>query len=183
MALPVLTPIDIAALALIGVGLVVGAFRGLAGELAGLISAALAFTAGIILRVPLGLWLSSHSRLSHDSAYATAFCFCVIATWLLLLIPKLLIGKIMKVVVEKGFSVFGGMLAGALRMALWVIILFLAMQMIPHPYLNEKFGETSWVGRTIHRMAPELITTTATLDLPESIKTVTEDASEKLHDE
>jgi uncharacterized membrane protein required for colicin V production len=159
-ALSALTPIDITAISLILIGGIMGAIRGLAGELAGLVSAGIAFTTGLLALNPFGTWLIAHSRLSHESALASAFSLTVVFIWLLLLIPKLLIGKVMKVVVERAFDRIAGVIAGSLRMIIWVLVLFLTMQLIPHPYLNRQFGEASLIGRGVIRISPRLLNRT-----------------------
>lgn len=169
------SPVDLVTLAVVGLGLIVGLIRGAAGELAGLLSVLIAGTIGFSCHRAFGAWLETHDRISGASAYATAFALSIIGAWLILIIPKLVLGKIMKVTFEKGFNRIGGAIAGAIRMTAWALLLFVFMQMIPHSYLNLHFGSKSVLGRGVYRLAPGMIQSSDGLALPEALDEVVED--------
>ncbi len=151
-----LSLVDIAALLVIGLGVVTGRMRRFSGELARLVGTVAAFAAGMALRRPLGLWLLEHTRLEAQAAQAAAFVAALVGAFLVLAMVHRLLQGVMRVVIEEQMDKSIGMLAGLVRATLFVIIVFLVMNMVPHPGLNRHFGDASFLGRMVRRWTPFL---------------------------
>lgn len=152
--LSALTPVDIGALAVIAFGTIQGFFRKLSGELPDLISVVVSLVAGIMICTPLAEWLNQTSRLDIIAARALAFIAVLVAATIAMLIIRFILSRIMKVIFEPTADRIGGMLAGAIRGATLVLIVFMSMNLVDHEYLNRKFGEESVIGQTVRRVAP-----------------------------
>ena len=146
--------VDIVALLVIALGVVTGRARRFSGEIARLVGMVAAFAAGLLLRRPLGLWLLEHTRLDARAAHALAFVGTLVAAFLVLAFVHRMLQGLMRVVIEESLDKSLGMLAGMMRAALFVAIVFLAMNMVPHPGLNRLFGEDSFLGRIVQRYVP-----------------------------
>jgi len=153
---PVPNAIDVVALILILVGTLIGWRRGLSGELAHVISIIVAFILSISLHYPIGMWLGEHTRLSDDAGRTLAFVLTITFSMLAMAMVRFLIKNILKVVIEKEADKLGGLIAGFVRSAVMIIMLFLIMNMWPHEYLNRKFGEESLIGSVVIRCMPSL---------------------------
>ena len=152
--LTVFSPVDIIALLMVAAGGVQGYFRGLSGEIARLVGTVLAFIAGIWLRQPVGLWIAEHTRLQDRAADATAFITTVILALMIMVVLRMIVKKVVKIVFAESFDKLAGVFAGMLRMTLFVLIIFLCMNMVPHEYLNRVFGEDSTIGRVVVKYVP-----------------------------
>ena len=62
----------------------------------------------------------------------------------------------MKVVFEEPFDKVAGSVAGFVRSALFTLIVFIAVNLTPHEYLNRLFGEESVIGTLTLKMMPML---------------------------
>jgi uncharacterized membrane protein required for colicin V production len=165
-----LNPVDIAALALIGIGCIQGYFRGLSGELARLIGTVIAFMAGVSLNEPVGEWILENTRLEDQAAHAVAFIATVFLCIVIMLILRVVIKKMIKVVFAERFDKTVGIFAGMLRMVVVVCIIFICMNLIPHEYLNLHFGEESVIGRVVVQYVPSIRDTLerAIISIPEN---------------
>jgi len=146
--------VDILALVAVIVGAVQGWIRRLSGEIASLISTVAALVLGITLCRPLGEWLVVHTRLTERPAALVAFLATIIAATAVMILIRFLLRSIMKVVFEETTDRIGGCVAGILRVSAIVLIVFLAMNLWPHEYLNRIFGEESTVGSVVVRYVP-----------------------------
>lgn len=158
--------VDYAALILIIVGCVQGFFRGLSGELARLIGTVIAFMAGISLHEPVGKWILEHSRLGDQAAHAVAFIATIILCIVIMIIIRKVINKLVKVVFADGFDKTMGIIAGMVRMIVVVCIIFICMNLIPHDYLNQQFGEESVIGRVVVKYVPTIRETLENANVP-----------------
>jgi uncharacterized membrane protein required for colicin V production len=150
-------PVDIVALMIICVNLIIGLSRGLSGELAGLVGTAAAFGLGIFFQTPFSSWLQDHTRLQGRSAQAVAFISTAIAVIIIAILLRLILRKIMKITFEPTVDKVGGLISGFIRSSILVLIIFVAVNMCPHEYLNRKFGEESMIGRlVIEHITPRL---------------------------
>ncbi len=164
--LPPLTWVDMIALALIGVGGVQGFFRGLSGELARLFGVVIAFVTGTLLHEPVGLWVSGSTRLEPRPAQALAFIATVVLALVIMIVVRILLKKAIKLVFAEGFDKTAGVLAGLLRMSVFVCIFFVIMNMVPVKSLNEHFGENSAVGGFMIRYVPTVERTLEQAGIP-----------------
>ena len=165
-ALPTLNVVDIVALGLIVIGGIQGFFRGLSGELARLIGSIIAFVAGVSLHGPVGEWVLQNTRLENQTAHALAFVATVVLAVLIMLELRLVIKRLIKVVFADGFDKTMGIIAGLARMSVIVCIIFLAMNLIPHDYLNRHFGEESAIGSVVVRYVPTVRETLEGANIP-----------------
>ncbi len=141
--------VDIVALSLIALGSLHGFIRGLSGELSHLISLIASFIFGIWFYEPFGMWLSANTRLTAQPAHALAFIATILVALIILLCLRYFLRTIMKVVIEEKFDRIGGLVAGLLRSTIIVVIIFVFMNLIPHEYLNQEFGDDSIIGSFI----------------------------------
>jgi len=148
------SPVDIVALLMVAAGGIQGYFRGLSGEIARLVGTVLAFFTGIWLRQPVGLWITEHTRLQDRAADATAFITTVFLALLIMVVLRMIVKKVVKVVFAESVDKLAGVFAGMLRMTLFVLIIFLCMNMVPHEYLNRVFGEDSTIGSVVVKYVP-----------------------------
>lgn len=148
--------IDVAALIIVAFSTLQGFRRGLSGELARLVSVVVAFSFGLYFYRPLGSWLVEHSRLTEQRAQALAFLAMVIAAVVVMIFLRFVLKHIMKIAFEKKVDKMGGCLAGFIRSSVFVIIVFLLLNMWPHDYLNRQFGEKSVIGNIVVKYMPAL---------------------------
>jgi uncharacterized membrane protein required for colicin V production len=148
--------VDIIALALIIFGSIHGFIRGLSGELSHLLSILGAFIFGLWCREPLAVWFQENTRLTEQPAQALAFAITILTALIILLCLRYFLNKIMKIVIEEPFNRVGGAIAGFLRATLIIIIIFIFMNLIPHEYMNQKFGDESLVGSLIKPHIPNI---------------------------
>lgn len=130
--------IDAAVVILLLFSLVRGVFKGLSGELAGLISAAAALAAGWYAFRPLGAWVEGHTRLSGGPAYVFAFALAVIAGYVAMRIIRLVLRSILEFSFKGTIERVGGALAGLFHGAIVaaVVLVFLSL----------------WQNETVHRL-------------------------------
>ncbi len=148
--------VDTIAVALVLFGTVIGLQRRLSGELAHVISMIVALAVGLFARRPLGQWLLDHSRLSPAVAQVVALVGVIVLAALAMAAVRIVLRKAMRVVFEEEVDKIGGAVAGFVRAALFVAIVFLVMNMIPHDGVNRIFGESSFLGRIVSRYTPIL---------------------------
>lgn len=163
---PAVSVVDIAALILIGIGGIQGFFRGFSGELARLIGAVIAFIAGALLHEPVGQWVCANTRLEARPAQALAFIATVVIAVIIMIVTRILLSKVIKLVFAESFDKSVGILAGLLRMSIFVCIIFIIMNMIPVEFLNRHFGEESAVGHFIIRYVPTVEKTLEQAGIP-----------------
>lgn len=148
--------IDIAAIAIIILGIIQGYRRRLSGELAHLISVVAAFSIGLFFFRPAGNWFTEHTRLTDQGAHVVAFITTMLASIIVMTLLRIVLGRIMKVVIEPEADRTGGAIAGFFRASVFVVIVFIIMNMWPHDYLNRIFGEQSLIGSAVVKCMPRL---------------------------
>jgi len=153
---PVISVIDIATAVLLLLNVAVGFYRGLSGELARLVGMAVALVLAMQFYRPAGVFVLSHTRLAEKPAEALAYTLLFICAFLVSMLVRILLRKVMKVVFEQPFDKIGGCVAGLVRSSAFIFIVFVVMNMVPHEYLNRKFGEESLIGRQLLLRMPEL---------------------------
>lgn len=156
MKAPDFNIIDVFALVIIVVSVIVGYRRRLSGEIANMISIVAAFCMGLFFYQPLADWFLANTRLDGRNSQGIAYVFVVIAAIVVMIVLRLLLGKIMRIVIEEEFDRMGGLFAGLVRAVLFILIIFMAMNLVNHDYLNRKFGEESVVGRVVVKFIPSV---------------------------
>lgn len=149
-----LSVVDIVALALIAIGGIQGFCRGFSGELARLAGAIIAFIGGTLLHEPVGLWVSTHTRLEQRPAQTLAFIATVVIAVLIMIGVRILLKKLIENIFAPSFDKTAGIIAGLLRMSIFTCIFFMIMIMIPVDYFNRVFGTESVIGRFTIRYVP-----------------------------
>jgi len=156
MAFPPPSLVDLVALAVVAIGGIVGLIRGLSGELARLISTVVALLLGLRFYRPIGEWAVEHTRLTGRAALAMGFIITILAVVVVTLFIRYATKRVLKIVVEDGAERIGGLVAGVLSASLSVFICFVMLNLMPNPYVNQKFGEDSIVGTAVLASMPTL---------------------------
>jgi len=137
-------------------GIIQGCRRRLSGELAHLISVVAAFGIGMFFFRPAGNWFAENTRLSDQGAHVVAFIATMLASLIVMAVLRIVLGRMMKVVIEPEVDRTGGAIAGFFRASVFVIIVFIIMNMWPHEYLNRIFGKESLIGNVVVTCMPAL---------------------------
>ena len=151
-----LSIVDIIAIVVVLIGILLGFRRRFSGELAHLVSIIVAFIVGLMTYRPLGYWLLENSRLGSRAAHAVAFVSTIVLASLVMVLIRTLLKRIISVVLEEETDKIAGVVAGFIKSTLFILIVFLFMNMIPHDYLNRIFGEESAIGRVVLRFMPRI---------------------------
>lgn len=171
--------VDIAALALVGYGMVRGWMRGLSGELARLIGLGTAVVVGWVFYIPFSDRITEFTRLSPKASGLTAFVLLFLIAGFAMVLLRWCLRNIAEFKFKTPYEQIGGLIAGALRCLLILITVILVATLSPSGYLQQKFGEESALGRTVtHVLLPaynQLAEDHPQLDLP----TVGEDGGDK----
>jgi uncharacterized membrane protein required for colicin V production len=133
-----------------------GSRRGLSGEIAQLVSVVVAFVVGMLGHRPVADWIDLNTRIHGSAAAALSFVTIVVIAGIVMICLRSLLRKIMKVVFEEPFDKVAGSVAGFVRSALFTLIVFIAVNLTPHEYLNRLFGEESVIGTLTLKMMPML---------------------------
>lgn len=154
-----LSVVDVSALILIMLGIIHGIRKGLSGELSGLIGLTGALIAGLYSFAPCGAFIARHTRLGEQASKTLAFVLITAGVIVTVLLVRILLGRIMKLVVEPTLDRIGGFFVGLLMALIVVVSVYIAMNMCPNPYLNRKFGEESVFGRQLLKYKPAIRST------------------------
>ena len=168
--LPSFNAVDIVALIYLVIGVLVGVHRGLSEELARFISMVIAFGIALFAYRPVALWMIQHTRLEAPQARALAFLATVVGALIVMLLLRLALKRFMQFAFEEGTEKVGGGIAGFAGSAIAVVIVFLAVNLWPHEYLNRHFGKESLIGRLVVRYVPALREKVDDLELPEKVR-------------
>ena len=147
--LPQFNIFDIIGLLYFLFGLYQGLRRGLSGELASVLSTALAFVGGWKLYQPLGDYLLKISKLTPPSAHALAFAILIIGGYIVLKIIRLLLRHLMEFSFKGKLERLGGALAGLIRVAVVASAFVLIVGLGPGAYLRNLVIEHSVFGSRI----------------------------------
>lgn len=146
-AIPPFTIVDFVVLILLAIGTVVGLIRGLSGELARAVAVVVAILMGLFLFRPAGAYLEAHSRLGPNGAYAIALLVGVVLVLLVLFLVNLLLRQFIEWTFKGRGERLGGALAGLLRTAFTLALIYLLVLLWNHPYLVQHLIEDSIIGR------------------------------------
>lgn len=147
---------DIIALAVLAIGTFIGYRRRLSGEVGRLIGITAAFIVGLFIYAPIVGWLVGYTRLDYGASRIAGYLFTIIAAVAVMVVARVTLGNLIKVVIAEETDRILGLVAGFVRSAVFVLIIFLAMNLVPHDYLNAKFGQESFIGRIVIRLMPAL---------------------------
>lgn len=172
--------VDIAAILFVLVHVVLSWRRGLSEELARLAGALLAFWVGLRYHEALADWLTDHTRMEGPAALVVAYIAVVLLIILSSLLLTLLLGKLFKLALPETFDKIAGGVAGLVKGTLYVLIVFLAMNLWPHEYLNRQFGEASMIGSVVMKWLPAVQERMEKLDVQERVRDQIEESREKV---
>lgn len=156
MPTPTLTTLDIIVMLFILLGALQGFFRRLSGEMARLIGTICAFILGTILHEPLGQWIADNTRLVNQEAQTATYVLTVVTALIFWIFFHRIIKKLLQMIVSAKFDIFAGIIAGAARMTLLALMVFVAINMWPDFPMKDKFGEKSFFGRRAIAITPTI---------------------------
>ncbi len=143
--------VDAIALCFILLNALWGLHRGLSGELAHAAGVVVAFIVAMTAYDPVGQWLADQSRLGPRGAVATAFLATAIVAFVAMIFLRILLKRILQIAIAERYDKAAGFVAGTVRSAIIVVIVFVVMNLWPNAYLNRTFGDESVVGSSIMR--------------------------------
>jgi len=146
--------VDILALLFVLVHVVLSWRRGLSEEIGRVAGAALAFWIGLRYHQMVAGWLTDHTRMEGPPATVVSYITVVLAIILASLILTLVVSKIIELAIPEGVDKVGGGLAGLVKGAFYMAMIFLAMNLWPHDYLNRHFGDESLIGSVVVKWVP-----------------------------
>lgn len=125
--------VDLLCAAILLLGIIQGALRGFSGEVARLAGAVAALALALWLRIPLGRFLATRTRLGESAGEAPLVAFLVVlllALMVAFLLRKLL-GRFIRLVVTPTTDLMLGILSGGARMAVFLLVLFTILTWLP----------------------------------------------------
>ena len=147
-----LTPanyVDIACAGLVLLFVVIGFVRGISGELSRLLSLAAGAAVGYWIYVPGVETLSSLEYLRKSPQFTSliAFCVALLGGLILFLLLNLMLGRIIKIVLDPAWDRSLGMLAGVINAAILLALVFTLAMILPQPSHRELLCRESRIGR------------------------------------
>ncbi len=146
--------VDIIALLFVLLHVVLSWRRGLSEEIARVAGSMVAFWLGLRYHMGVADWLTAHTRMEGASARVVAYIAVVLLVILASLLLTLLLGKLIKLAIPETFDKVAGAVAGLVKGAFYAAMIFLAMNLWPHDYLNHHFGEASVIGSVVMKWVP-----------------------------
>ena len=138
---------DLVLLALLAVGLLRGIFRGLSGELAGLIGFAVAVLAGWHFYRPLGEYLSETTRMTAVQSDTTAVVVIVMGALIILWAVSMVMRQIMEVTFRGLLERVGGAIVGVLRYGIVLAALLLVADQFVEGEARRHAIDESYLGQ------------------------------------
>ena len=139
-------------------GLIRGAFRGFADEVAGLLGTVLVFFGGWRFYRPVSDFMMEKTRIDNEQASrAVAYIlmvFLFLVTWKLL---TLLLRKLLNLSFPEQIQAPGGALLGGLKCAVVLCVILLAVRLVGHGFLDKHLLQESWYGRTTQQVVPHML--------------------------
>lgn len=151
-----LSILDVVAIGIILLSAIWGIFRKLSRELFSLIAVLFSFVISLLTYRHIGEKLAGISRLDIRSAEAIAFATVAILTVCVMIVIKLVLGKVFTITVENKAERIGGFFVGLISSTLTVCMTFYLLILFPHKYLNRKIGAESIIGKTVKKCFPYL---------------------------
>ncbi|MDP6490480.1 MAG: CvpA family protein [Kiritimatiellia bacterium] len=148
--------VDIVALLFVLLHVVLSWRRGLSEEIGRVAGAVLAFWIGLRTHDGVAGWMTDHTRMEGEPARVVAYIGVVLLIILASLVLTLVVSKVIKLAIPDGIDKVGGGIAGLIKGAFYTAMIFLAMNLWPHEYLNRHFGEESALGSVVMKWIPAL---------------------------
>jgi membrane protein required for colicin V production len=123
-----------------------GLHRGLSGELSQVVGIVAAIVVAFVAFNPLGAYLMDEFELSPTIARISALVGTMMLSMLVMAVIVSTLKRLLEIVIGDRLDRAMGFVAGVLRAAVIVAILFLVMNVLPSRKLNYMFGEGSYVG-------------------------------------
>ncbi len=137
-------------------GLIRGAFRGLAFELAGLLGTAAVFLGGWYFYPPVSRFLIEYTRMDNDqAARAVAYVLMVLLFLISWKVITLLVRKLLNLTFPEQIQGLGGAVLGGLKCAVTLCVILLAVRLVGHGFLDKHLIQDSWLGRTTQEVIPD----------------------------
>ncbi len=174
--------VDILALLFVLVHVVLSWRRGLSEEIGRVAGAALAFWIGLRYHQMVAGWLTDHTRMEGPPATVVSYITVVVAIILASLILTLVVSKIIELAIPEGVNKIGGGVAGLVKGAFYMAMIFLAMNLWPHDYLNHHFGEASMIGSVVMKWVPAVQEQMEEKGVAERVRETVEESRDKVEE-
>ena len=155
-SLPSLSLLDAVGLLALLIGALRGLIRGLSREFGDMVTALAAFAVALRFHGPFGEAVAARTRLDLPPARAIAFALLAVAAIVILAVCRLILRLFGQITFIPLVNRAGGLLAGLVRSAALLAVMFAVMNLWPHEYLNRTFGEESALGALLLRAVPAL---------------------------
>lgn len=148
--------VDVIALVVLMIGALAGFRRGLSAQIAGPLSLLLAILFALYAYAPIRQAIHTSGWVPASTQSLAGIAGVVLASLVGFMLLRWILSRGIRRLTENRGEHVGGALFGALRTALLILIVFLLMNVFPHPGLNRLFGEDSLIGRQVIRMTPAI---------------------------
>jgi len=172
--------VDSVALLFVLVHVVLSWRRGLSEEIGRVAGAVLAFWMGLRYHEAVASWMTDHTRMEGDPARVVAYLGVVLLIILTSLVLTLVTSKLIKLAIPDGVDKVAGGVAGLVKGTFYTAIIFLAMNMWPHDYLNRHFGEESMIGSVVMKLVPAIQEHMEEKGVTERVREKVEESREKV---
>jgi membrane protein required for colicin V production len=174
--------VDIMALLFVLIHVVLSWRRGLSEEIGRVAGAVLAFWIGLRYHQIVADWMTDHTRMEGPPATVVSYITVVLSIILASLILTLIVSKIIKLAIPEGLDRIAGGVAGLVKGAFYVAMIFLAMNLWPHDYLNRHFGEESVIGSIVMKWVPAVQERMEEKDVADRVRETVEESREKVEE-
>jgi membrane protein required for colicin V production len=174
--------VDIVAVLFVLVHVVLSWRRGLSEEIGRVAGAILAFWIGLHYHEAVAGWMTDHTRMGGQSARVTSYIAVVLLIILGSLLLTLFVSKILKLAIPEGADKVWGGVAGLVKGAFYTAIIFLAMNLWPHEYLNRHFGGESMIGSVVVKWIPAVQEQIEEKGVAERVRERVEESREKVEE-
>jgi uncharacterized membrane protein required for colicin V production len=174
--------VDIIALLFVLVHVVLSWRRGLSEEIGRVAGAVLAFWIGLRYHQTVAGWMTEHTRMEGPPARVTSYIAVVLLIILGSLLLTLFVSKILKLAIPEGADKAWGGVAGLVKGSFYAAMIFLAMNLWPHEYLNRHFGEESMIGSVVMKWIPAVQEHMEEKGVTERVREKVEESREKVEE-
>ncbi len=174
--------VDIVALLFVLVHVVLSWRRGLSEEIGRVVGAVVAFWIGLRYHDAVAGWMADHTRMEGEPARVVAYVGVVLLIILASLILSLVASKLIELAIPEGVDKVGGGVAGLVKGSFYVVMIFLAMNLWPHEYLNRHFGEASLIGSVVVQWIPAVREQIEEKSVAERVRETVEESREKVEE-
>jgi uncharacterized membrane protein required for colicin V production len=156
-AFPHVNLADLAALVFVLASIAMGFRRGLSGQVAMLL-AVLLVVVGTYFTYPLCLaLLTRFTAVPTESVHVAALTVALLIPLGIVLVIRNLLGNVLKITFVAWLDRIGGAVAGAISSTLFVLLVFVVMNVLPTPYRFAAFGSPSWIGRLVTQSESNIV--------------------------